>query len=375
MELSDDLASAVRKSWSESAPPEGTDSPISTPRGTPKSSTRDSMSAETDFPVDYQLLKHHYAISDDGKKPSLQEGFYDVLGELEFASADVRPQNIRRRSIEEVSKIRQWLNPRSSFSGVSKDEPDVEPYSYAHKCWVTVIESQDDYWPILVLRHSLMMSGSHYKLQVLYSDNTHSIASQLAQSGVEIIKANEISPILMSSASLADQNRLTQLTPSSKWCKLLPFVSLANVYDLVCYLSPRSLVLSNIDELLDSEIVSAEIDNETCVLLSNCMQSPPTVIVLRPNKEIDACIREYMTVYLNAENNGKWAKLQESDGSVVLNELFEELWGIVASEYCYRGSENVPAQAKIVECTTTQPWNATDEISLLWGKAYRQLSQ
>ncbi|SCU99690.1 LAME_0G04874g1_1 [Lachancea meyersii CBS 8951] len=382
MELPDDLASAVRKSWSEPVVPEGADSPIGTPRSTPRSSEGGSISVESDTPVDYQLLKHHYAITDDDRRGSVQGGVLDILGGLDPAVCPAAPQNTRRKSIEEVSKIRQWLNPRSSFSGVSPDEPNIAHGTAAHKCWVTAIESQDDYWPILVLQHSLMSCGSRYKLLVLYTEQNCTIATQLAHRGVEILKAAEVAPILVSSspsspaptAATATSNATSDLPLSSRWFKLLPFVSLANAFDLVCYLSPRSIVLSNIDELLDSEVVSSEIDNETCVLLSNSVQPSPTVIVLRPNKEIEACIREYMTVYTDAEKNSKWAKLRNSDGAAVLRELFQDSWGIVASEYCYSGLDSVPAHAKLVECCTTQPWNASDNTSMLWKRACGQLN-
>ncbi|CAR24003.1 Ids2p [Lachancea thermotolerans CBS 6340] len=374
MDLPDDLASAVRKSWSESAQPlsvlQGTDSPISTPRGTPKSSGRGSIPTSMDEPtVDYQLLKHHYAISDDGRRPSMQEDLMDVLQEMEFSN-EQRPQAMRRGSIEEVSKIRQWLNPRSSFSGASTNEASTENTG-ATKCWVTTIETQDDFLPILVLNYSFKKSCSRYKLIVLYTEQTEMVASRLRDYGVETRRASDIAPILFS-----PQNQMgTADSRLSRWTMLFPFVSLTNDFELVCYLSPRALVLSNIDELLDSDAVAAEIDNETCVLLSNHMGARPTIMVLRPNKEIDACIREYMTVYLNAQNNGKWAKLQAADGSSVLRELFEDSWGLVAADFCHSGPGHIQPNAKIVECTTTQPWNLSynDEASVLWRRAWSEL--
>ncbi|SCU87601.1 LADA_0E05006g1_1 [Lachancea dasiensis] len=376
MELSDDLASAIRKSWSESGTAEGTDSPISTPRGTPKSSTKGSITAEADIPEDYQLLKHHYAISDTAGKSVAQDGLVDVLRDLDFANNEkASPHSTRRRSIEEVSRIRQWLNPRSSFSGASVNERQVKEEVSDRKCWITVVESQDDLWPILILKHSLVLSGTRYKLHVLYSESMLGVASQLSEQGIETIRTNDISPLLVDSATGSASSAFmpTEEGRPAKWSKLLPFVSLANVFDLVCYLSPRSMVLSNVDELLESNIVSSEIDNETCVLLSNTMHEPPTLIVLRPNTEADACIREYMTVYSSTDNNGKWAKLRSSQDLAVLRALFEDSWGVVASEYCYRGVGSIPTTAKIIECCSTQPWNANDETSLLWRKAYSQL--
>lgn len=209
----------------------------------------------------------------------------DVLQEMDFSN-ELRQQPLRRGSIEEVSKIRQWLNPRSSFSGASRDEPAVSSLG-SSKCWVTAIETEDDYLPILVLRHSLVKCGSHYRLLVLYTEQTSAVASRLAQQGVDILKASEVAPILRSPSHKSVE---AAVVSSSKWCKLFPFVSLANTFEMVCYLSPRSLVLTNIDELLDSEAVASEIDNETCVLLSNCMQGSPTILVLRPNQEIEASL-------------------------------------------------------------------------------------
>ncbi|SCU96210.1 LAFA_0G04962g1_1 [Lachancea sp. 'fantastica'] len=374
--LPDDLASAVRKSWSEAAVTEGVDSPIGTPRGTPKSSEgRGSMSLESNTPVDYQLLNHHYASSDVNRRISVQEEISDVLGGIDPSTYPQGPQQTtRRKSIEEVSKIRQWLNPRSSFSGVSSEEPCLYTDIMSQKRWVTVVESEDDYWPILVLQHSLVSSGSRYRLLVLFTEQNRTVATHLAHHGVETWKATDIAPTLVSSSSALPAPLASDLPPSSRWCKLLPFVSLANTFELVCYLSPRSFVLSNIDELLDSEVVSSEIDNETCVLLTNSMQSSPTVMVLRPNREIDACIREYMTVYTDSENNGKWSKLRDSNDAAVLRELFQESWGIVASEYCHTGVDGVPAHAKLVECSTSQPWKGTDSTSRLWQRAYSQIN-
>ncbi|CEP64469.1 Ids2p LALA0_S11e04874g [Lachancea lanzarotensis] len=373
--LPDDLASAVRKSWSDPAVTEGLDSPIGTPRGTPRSSEgRGSMSLDSGSPVDYQLLNHHYASSDVNRKTSVQEEISEVIGSMDPSTYPPVPQTTRRKSIEEVSKIRQWLNPRSSFSGVSSEEPLLYTDNMSQKCWVTVVETEDDYWPILVLQHSLISSGSRYRLLVLYTEENKTVATHLAHHSIETWKATDIAPILVSSSSAMPAAVVSDLPPSSRWCKLLPFVSLANTFDLVCYLSPRSFVLSNIDELLDSEVVSSEIDNETCVLLTNSMQDSPTVMVIRPNREIDACIREYMTVYTDAENNGKWSKLRGSNDATVLRELFHESWGIVASEYCHTGLDSVPAHAKLVECSTTQPWKATDNISTLWQRAYSQVN-
>ncbi|SCW03198.1 LAFE_0G05160g1_1 [Lachancea fermentati] len=374
MDIPDDLASAMRKSWSESLDPSSlhpmTDSPIGTPGGTPKASIGGSTASGTSSPVDYQLLKHHYAISDDGRKPSLQEGLRDVLEELEF-SKQPRPQAVRRGSIEDASKLRQWLNPRSSFSGASSNEPPGVTLLQS-KCWVTVVETPEDLPLILVLNHSIKASCSRFKLYVLYMGELSDVGAELSMHGVEVIRVEDISPILIHPSGNA-----TRASPdSARWCKLAPFLSLTNSFDLICYLSPRSVVLANIDELLESQAVADEIDNETCVLLSNSMERSPTTVVLRPNEGVEACIREYMTVYVNAGYNDKWNKLQTITDLEVLKELFQDSWGVVAAEYCHAGRGPIPSHTRVVEVGARKPWlvQSNDDVTKLWNNIWRVLN-
>lgn len=408
LDIPGDLASAMRKSWSDALQAAGHDSPSDSPQvstpiptqntsGTASTSLLSSPEKDGAHPDHYQLLKHHYAISDDAPPRSNSiidaEGLLGMLQELEFGEEVARIPTARKGSIEDVHRIRQLLNPRSSFSGASSSELGLDHPGMAasavssssssaaeeRKGWVTTLD-QDDIRPILVLAHSLSLCHSRYRLHVLYSDTFARAAAQLASYHIETVRVDEVLPTVVEQTATAAQQPRPDGSPS--WSRLRVF-SLFARFDLVCFLSPTLLVLTNMDELLESPVLTEEVDNETCVLLSNSTASPD-VILLRPHSEIAACIQEFLTVYLIngvLETNEKWRRLTRCSDVDILSELFQDAWSLVDSGYCYSAGsladERVPEGAKALQLGALRPWatNSESACGKIWFSFWNDLAE
>lgn len=266
----------------------------------------------------------------------------------------------RRSSIQDVQWMRQLLNPRSSFSGPSKAEMSRnDAYLQRHnignnnnstngsplnmpeitKCWVTTLrdDSIQSVKSMIVFYYSLSLTNSKYPIYVLvdskidtsqlkkYNINTISIPTEYFQDD----SCN-------SNPSLVNTSEYQSLL-AKKWLVLSLFVSfIQSNYELVCYISPTSMIVDNIDELLDDPDINNEIDNETCVLLSNVTindSEEPQIIIFKPNKEVSMCIKEFFTLYGDDhEKLAKITKLLRITDSEVLKELFGETWGKISSD-------------------------------------------
>lgn len=332
---------------------------------------------------DYQLFKHHYSISDDHR-----DSVVEILNDLELESpepqvlgsvpenkvsnrdrgASISKQNTttRRGSIQDVQWIRQLLNPRSSFSGNSANEPPVHygrgttnphetsPYSTLpdSKCWVTILvdDSIEAVKSIIVLSESMRLVQSAYPLYVIHDHKIN--MSRLRNYNISSI------PV-----SLDDFTGTTGSPVEHKRLILSLFVNLVNAFDLVCYIAPTCMVVENIDELLSSSEICNEIDNETCVLLTNVSvgDNEPQLMVLKPNHEVSMCIKEYFTIY-GDDHDGKIERLSQMDDLDILRELFHDTWGQISSEgYVSILQHDVPvdqghAFTKIADFKYLQPW-------------------
>ncbi|EDO18511.1 hypothetical protein Kpol_2001p12 [Vanderwaltozyma polyspora DSM 70294] len=313
---------------------------------------------------DYQLFKRHYNLTDESSN-----AITDILDDLDLSGspepsrleAPLNPPVIldnnsqmplRRSSLQEVQWVRQLLNPRSSFSGFSTNEQI--PDNNCDKSWITILDNDDpeSIKSIVVLHQSLNQVGTKYGLCVLYSGNMD--ISLLKNLGIKTIQVGE---------SVMKFLSVDGYSISSSLSKLFLFMTLMNIYELVCYLSPTCMVLENIDELLSSSEVCNEIDNETCVLLTNdgnISDDEILIIITRPNNEVAMCIQEYFTVYGdNIEQRNK--KLEEMKDVQILRELFGETWAHLSSEgYCQTlklDSTREDVNCKIVDYKLLKPWN------------------
>lgn len=322
-----------------------------------------------DKSVDYQLFKRHYHLTDE-----CHEAITDILDDLDLGSStepihndtplnppvsmDSNQLPIRRGSLQEVQWVRQLLNPRSSFSGVSSNEPSSSDYE--DKCWVTILDQNADVESlksIVVLNQSLRQVRSKYSLCVLYSGTKIDI-SLLQNLGIKTVDVDSsVKEILSINGNDIHPNL----------SKLFLFMALVNSYELVCYLSSTCMVVENIDELLSSNEVCDEIDNETCVLLTNdsSYESDTNdlddlkIIILRPNNEVAMCIREFFTVYGNGINQRN-IKLSEMHDTQILKKLFGETWARLSSEGYYQRLQlntNInDITCKLVDYKILKPW-------------------
>lgn len=592
-ELPQDLADAVKKSWSESTETsiahylqqsnQNIDSPIGTPinyeqdnnkfnralmgfnnpadtttRATTHMSNEiiapkpqglqendenkmriDTIIEKTDtgIPIDghdedtkvssYHLLRHHYSISEDkdsasnllqelelsnfddsvksNVKPELKQPFnldhptslhHQLRNPFENSDSGILPipvipNNTKRRgSIQEVQWIRQYLNPRSSFSGASSNEPLPIPTSinkiknkvtiqnststHSHnnsnsshnlnfnlnpnnnnnmdqtamniqndninstsnmildqetsnrstlptdlknpgvlndnnsmplntivnndtttnttginnngneminKCWVTTVDNtKESMQMVLVLCYSLTLNNSKFPIFVLYDENTDVTPLRNCQVNLVPIFKNEIklmSPTVNINSPNQDtlynndtsDNRTQELFHqllNKNWFILSLFISFVNSnYDLICYISPSCLIVDNIDELLVVESINNEIDNETCVLLTNVIENnqTPQLIIIKPNEEVAMCIKEYLTIYSDdcKERYEKINKLLQMNDMNILHELFGDTWGQISSEgyvkLLHPNNESINMNyCKILDFKNIKPW-------------------
>lgn len=346
---------------------------------------------------DYQLFKHHYSISDDHR-----DSVVDILHDLELEllepspvvsneshqvekpyayregnAGESRPSiskkltTTRRGSIQDVQWIRQLLNPRSSFSGSSSNEPRgtndtmynnnqseaaTNNSNNSSKCWVTVLKDDSiaSVKSVIVLSESIRLTGSKYPLYIIHD----------AKIDMSKFTKYHIASIPVSLDIFVN---IHSLQNNCKWLVLSLFINLVNLFDLVCYISPSCMVIENIDELLDSNEICNEIDNETCVLLTNVLieegQREPQLMILKPNNEVSMCIKEYFTIY-GDNMDEKLTKLSQMNDFDVLRELFHEIWGEISSTgylYVLQNDEVIIPQSnhysKIVDFKSLEPWN------------------
>ena len=298
-DITGDLAAAVRKSWSESQDNplllNFNNSPIGTPTGRYSPEPEMMMEGNTmnlsslargsaqhqqrlygssqsreksdQQQQDYQLFKHHYSLGQETR-----ESVSDILNDLTLGSPepservspikqpsmDVPPLTTRRSSIQDVQWIRHLLNPRSSFSGASANEPANSPGDVLNqsRAWITILHdsSAESLQAVIVLSESLKSVNSQYNLWVLHSSEVN--AFQLTQIGIKTLIIDEYINLFMnfgngSGFSASSQAAETKSELNFKWCKLFLFFSLIDRFELICYLSPTCTVLQNIDELLE----------------------------------------------------------------------------------------------------------------------------
>ncbi|CCK73612.1 Ids2p NDAI_0G06290 [Naumovozyma dairenensis CBS 421] len=445
-DISGELAAALRKSWSEAVPIDRNNdegrtpnsmafpqNPLSvlhqqednSPTGTPinhsfseniRSTLREQeqqirpnilvdtshISTAPDDTQDYQLFKHHYSIQ-EGQRDSVTDILQDLeleppsmlqstLQQEQQASTQIppiqgHPTNMRRSSIQDVQWVRQLLNPRSSFSGISTNEPTtmntnvVSPgpgmstvtttgtniytsklITVTRKGWITILKDMtlESIKSILVLYRSLQLTNSNYPLYVLYD------CSQ-GKHNYDVNKLKKLSNLIPIPISFQIVNKT--------WDQILLFLASYDECDVTgggglelgCYISPSCLIVENIDELLELQEIVDEIDNETCVLLAND-EIDPELIIFRPNDDIKMCIKEFFTIYETDDNIDerervkKFATLNDFD---VLKELFVETWGhltsdgyvIVLNENVKFTNENNEFNQKIFDFKTLKPWN------------------
>ena len=348
---------------------------------------------------DYQLFKHHYSISEDHR-----DSVVEILNDLELESPEPEtlPQNVspnlpsqqqhhpihgiisreprtsiskqstttRRSSIQDVQWVRQLLNPRSSFSGKSINEPPNNqinvssnitrsgsvPYNIPtdNKCWVTILvnDSIEAIKSIVVLSESVRLSRSMYPLYVIH-DNKINMSK---------LNSYNIASIPISLDDFKDLPKNNE--NNTNWLILSLFINLVDHFDVVCYISPTCMIIENIDELLSCEEVCNEIDNETCVLLTNAtkdINEQPQLMILKPNQEVSMCIKEYFTLYGNDNKLEKLSKMNDFD---VLKELFHDTWGHILSDgYISVLLQDIDIRinqqqiSKIADFKFLQPWN------------------
>ncbi|GCE97438.1 hypothetical protein ZYGM_000429 [Zygosaccharomyces mellis] len=408
-DLTGDLARALRNSWSEPQDSKTSyqDSPISTPQCnqyrnfspgdgsfTSAGSQAPSLTGDSDNTrrwsngnesPDYHLIKRHYSLAEQSNAgnnrastgSSSGSGSADINMLQEFMQESIPPlmpapvsMPLRRSSIQEVQKVRHLLNPRSSFSGAPSEEPELQGSSDIS--WVTILASNSPECikSVLVLQESLKSVHSKFGLRVIHSAEVDS--SIIKEKGMETIAF--------------DKERLPDLFKKSinPHSILMVFMALAGKYSLVCYLSPTCMVLENIDELLGSEEIGKEIDNDTCVLLTNPAPAPQ-IIILRPLIDVEMCIKEFFTVYGNncEDKSNKLTTMRDYD---VLGTLFQDCWSkFKTDEYCGTLPESsLPSEYnfphKMVDLGLQRPWLMHDKRNIgplvsKWHKLWLQASQ
>ncbi|GAV48674.1 hypothetical protein ZYGR_0N00780 [Zygosaccharomyces rouxii] len=401
-----DLARALRRSWSEPQDSKTPyqDSPISTPQcnqyhnvspgggsftsaGSQVASLTDSSDnthrgSLGDGSPDYHLIERHYSLMEQpnvgnkstgsGSGGSIDDGMLEQAMQESLPPLMPAPvaMPLRRGSIQEVQRVRHLLNPRSSFSGAPPEEPELQ--EGCSVSWVTILANSSPEYvePILVLQESLKSVNSKFGLCVIHNSEVDS--SMIREKGIETVAF--------------DKAKLPELFKKSinPHSILMVFMALAGKYDLVCYLSPTCMVLENIDDLLGSEEIGNEIDNETCVLLTNSTPDPQ-IIILRPLVDVEMCIREFFTVYGDDcdEKSSKLTRMRDYD---VLETLFQDSWSRLATdEYCETLPEKPsPSEKsfphKMVDFELQKPWIMHEKqdmgpLASRWHRLWLQTSR
>lgn len=384
-----ELADAVRKSWSEPQEVPCESSALFSPVGTPPagsfcgSSTGSFVSSNNQgslvtppmtssgVPEETgQNVERHYSLTENTHE-SISDIMVDLsLGDTQEASPELelQPRPIRRGSIQDVHRVRHLLNPRSSFSGSSTDEPTVPREENVG--WVTILadDRPETMKPIIILDRSLQAVKSKYRLHVLHDRQTN--AAELAACGIKTVCFDETLPKSFRCA-----------TGSSSVLSL--FIALVDRLELACYLAPTCMVMENVDELLESDEICNEIDNETCVLLTKessegeakgCLQ----IMILRPSIDLAMCVKELFTVY-GDHGEAQEGKMSYKDDFDVLRTLFNQTWGHLSSdEYCATPGfeQSTDKQYKIVDYRLLKPWieseeSATNSLCERWRLAWQ----
>ncbi|QLQ78586.1 hypothetical protein HG537_0A08330 [Torulaspora globosa] len=382
-EFNVELADAVRKSWSEPQEVAGESSTVLSPVGTPPVGSLCGSSSGSFVSSNNQgslvtppmssnggseeistgrNVERHYSLTEN-----THESISDIMVDLSLGeSQEVAP--VRRGSIQDVHRVRHLLNPRSSFSGASTDEPAVPGEDTVG--WVTILadDRPKTMKPIIILDRSLQAVKSKYRLHVLHDRQTN--AAELAACGIKTVCFDETLPKSFRCAVGASS-------------VLSLFIALVDRLELACYLAPTCMVMENVDELLESEEICNEIDNETCVLLTkessedeakNCLQ----IMILRPSNDLAMCVKELFTVY-GEHDETQEGKLGYKNDLDVLKTLFNHTWGHLSSdEYCITPGfqQFTDKQYKIVDYRLLRPWidseeSATNSLCERWRLAWQ----
>lgn len=265
----------------------------------------------------------------------------DILEEWDFIGDRVR--NTRRTSMEDIFKVRHYLNPRSSFSNSGTNS----------RCWVTIIRDVSEVACVVALNSSLRAHNSKMVLCVVVPSSWDMALPSIPF--LTFVKLPEV--------KYADDNDLTLLT---LWSHL--------DYEFCCYLSPFIILQANIDEILLNEEIFEEIDNETCVFLTNDTYQHKNDIVFvlfKPSVEIGTAMDEFLKVY--SGDSAKLAQLRETDVFDALNTLFGEAWGVVGRELCHTPLDpSLSSNASILNYKQLQPWTGDQSgICQVWWNMYK----
>lgn len=288
-------------------------------------------------------------------------------------------------SSNEVSPLAADVNQHTDTDNYTNSSNRGYDCSDGNKCWVTILRdgSPESLRTVLVLNHSLVETRSKFPFYVVYDTTATEpkIQETMEQYGLSCIPVSKDNFV----------PREVQSEMGSTWLILSLFVFLADKFDVVCYIAPECVLTDNIDELLESDDICNEIDNETCVLLTNSTGNyggnnnggdniridsgndplEPQLLLLRPNNEVAMCIKEYFTAYGDVKNGvssaadnlrKKTCVMSDFD---VLRELFSESWGEVSSEgyvwlltedYLLRLGLHLP---KILDFRLLKPWDTS----------------
>lgn len=328
LDVSLDIANAVNKSLKdvELVPSFRTNTPIQSQR-------EEAPLEPSESNTSYQLWNHQYM------EAPVHQNITEILEDWNFLDDNVR--NKRRTSMEDIFKVRHYLNPRSSFSYSSTNV----------RCWVTVINDISEVPCVVALNSSLRTHESKIILCVIIPNDWDVELPELPF--LKFIKLPRVS---------FECNELTILT---LWNHL--------DFEFCCYLSPYSILQSNIDEILLNEEVFQEIDNETCVFLANETYSNKNEIMFllfKPSLEIGTVVDEFLKVY--SGDSTKLKQLSENDTWDILNTLFGEAWGVVGRDCYYTLHEETDStNAALVNFRLLKPWigNKTG-INTLWWNMY-----
>lgn len=320
----------------------------------------------------YQLWNRHMT---DSKISRPKKSTYDKLSGIfqEWTSPVYSPAFSKNfqliNSVEDV-KLRQWLNPRSSFLAESMNEAKFQSplsctaetgTSLNHVCWITLLLESEKLPLIIALNNSILKSKSKFKLLVLYLKDNKSVRDILAAHDIDHIGFVPLKPIM--SDEMAKNGKFNML-----WPILSLWHTLSDKFRTVCYLGPGTLISTNIDELLETQ---DEIDNETCIFIKNATKIP-SLMILRPYEGIHMVLEEFVTVY--GLDWDKLKKLSLADDWNVLNELFPTSFCELSERYGIDVTQMKPedmGSVKLLDFTTLKPWLRSKDdkdlyINLWW---------